>query len=176
MMDTNTLNDIRDIKGLVPVPPAWWPLWVALGVLGLALLGWWLWRRHRRASAEPIRVAAPQPTPYDLAVAALDRLRAANLAVEPFYTQLSAIVRQYIEGRFGLHAPERTTEEFLAQASLPPEQMALLAAFLGEADLVKFARHQPGPEDCERAWAAARKFVEETGTSAPTPGQVGATP
>ena len=37
-----------------------------------------------------------------------------------------------------------------------------LGEFLGESDLVKFARHRPSTEDGERAYTAARRFVEDT--------------
>jgi hypothetical protein len=59
-----------------------------------------------------------------------------------------------------------TTEEFLqaAQASreLPAEYRSRLSGFLGEADLVKFARHVPTAEQGERAYEAAVDFVART--------------
>lgn len=153
-------GDIRDIKGLVPVPMPWW-VWalVATAVVALAAGIWW-WRRRKPAPV--INPATPPPTPFEIALAALAKLRSANLPVEDFYTELSDIVRQFIEGRYGLRAPERTTEEFLAEAQLPAHQMDLLRAFLVECDLVKFARHQPALADRERAFAAVEKFVRES--------------
>ena len=59
-----------------------------------------------------------------------------------------------------------TTEEFLLTTarggSLQPAHRALLGEFLTESDLVKFARHVPTLADSERAYAAARRFVDET--------------
>ena len=82
------------------------------------------------------------------------------------YTTLAAIVRTYVEQRFGLRAPEMTTEEFLGvsarDARLAGSHRGLLGQFLGECDLVKFARHVPTVNDGERALAAATRFVEET--------------
>lgn len=155
---TNAVADIRDIKGLVPVPLAWG--WIALIVVVLVLVGvivWWSRRKKPVATGEtPV-----QRTPAELALAALATLKEQNLPVEVFYTRVSDIIRQFIEGQFGLHAPERTTEEFLVEAKLPAESMTLLGAFLQECDLVKFARHRPGKEDRERAFGAAEKFVRE---------------
>jgi MYXO-CTERM domain-containing protein len=153
----NPTNDIHDIKGVVPVPHSWW--WLAGLVLLLVLAFVW-WRRRRRSST----VAAPVilPSPFELALAALRRLREDGPPVEQFYTRLSDIVRQYIESQFGLRAPERTTEEFLAEATLPAQHMTLLSSFLQESDLVKFARLRPGNNDMERAFAAAEKFVRES--------------
>ena len=59
-----------------------------------------------------------------------------------------------------------TTEEFLLATARDGRLVAahrrLLGEFLVESDLVKFARHLPTIADTERAWAAARRFVDET--------------
>ena len=159
--------DIHDIKGLVPLPLAWgW--WLLLGAVLLAgMAGFWWWRRRRTTTAtESPNAFGPPPSAYELALAALQQLQAENPVVDLFFTRLSGIVRQYLEGRFSLRAPERTTEEFLHEISqnglLSPQHKDLLGAFLQECDLVKFARHQPGDADRQRAFAAAETFVRET--------------
>ena len=162
----NPTNDIHDIKGLVPVPHGWWWLWLLVALIVCAAVAFWLWKRRKKEAFTP---AVPPPTPYEIAMGALQRLREENLPVEEFYTRLSGIVRQYLEGRFHLRAPERTTEEFLYEVSqngaLTPAHRELLGVFLQESDLVKFARHQPEPADQQRAFSAAARFVEETRTS-----------
>jgi len=108
---------IEDIEDVVEMPkPArrWW-LW-ALVVLGVAAVpGAWLLLRSRRAK-ELVRIFRPA---HDLAYARLRALVAENLVeqgkIKEFYERISAILRHYIEDRFDLHAPERTTEEFLAE-------------------------------------------------------------
>src|SRR4029077_9600432 len=92
-----------------------------------------------------------------------------------YYSALSGIVRAYVERRFGVRAPEMTTEEFLLTTArggrLQGAYRALLGEFLGQSDLVKFARHVPTLADSERAWASARRFVEETAAGGlPAPG------
>jgi len=155
----NPTNDIHDIKGLVPVPHNWWWLAAVVALLALAAIAWWLWKRRKPAT---VTMPAILPSAFELALAALQRLRQDSPPVEQFYTRLSDIVRQYIEGQFGLRAPERTTEEFLAEATLPTQHMTLLSSFLQESDLVKFARLRPGTEDMDRAFTAAEKFVRES--------------
>ena len=163
-MDTNRITDIRDIKGLVPVPLGWWWLALLLALVAFAVVAIWLWKRKKPAAAT---IIAPPPTAYEWAIRAMQQLRADDPPVEPFYTRLSDIIRHYLEGRFQLRAPERTTEEFLYEVAqdgtLSPGHKELLGAFLQECDLVKFARLQPEPADRQRAFAAAEKFVEETG-------------
>lgn len=161
-------NDVRDVKGPVAVPRDYRPLWWALaGCALLAGLGVALYRVLNRARRRP---AAPPRPADEVALEALARLRTARLletgAYEPYYVRLSGIVRTYLEGRFHLRAPEMTTEEFLQAAQrapqLAPAHRSLLSQFLTEADLVKFARYQPALEDAERAYTAAREFIEST--------------
>jgi hypothetical protein len=160
--------DVRDIKGPVAVPRDYRPLlWLGAGLLGVGALAALLYRlinRRQRAA-----VIAPRPA-HQIALEALAKLHAARLLEagrhEDFYVRLSDIVRTYLEVRFRLRAPEMTTEEFLQAAQrdpqLAPPQRSLLGTFLSEADLVKFARYVPAANDAERAYSAAREFVQST--------------
>ena len=86
--------------------------------------------------------------------------------IKPFYQRISDILRHYIENRFGLHAPEQTTEEFLglmqASPALPPVYQGLLKEFLQHCDLVKFAEHVPSTEDIQNTFDACKNFIFET--------------
>ena len=83
-----------------------------------------------------------------------------------FYLRLSDIVRHYIEDRFGLRAPEQTTDEFLAALADAPQirgdHQQLLRRFLRQADMVKFAKFMPGADETGGAVEAARRFIEQT--------------
>jgi hypothetical protein len=162
------VKDLRDIKPPRPVPRDWRPFVVVgtglAALLALAVLVRWLRRR-------PQAVPAPPPVPAEVrARQALAELAARGLlergAFKEYYAALSTIVRVYLEERFGLRAPEMTTEEFLLatarNAELTRAQRGALGAFLRESDLVKFARHVPALADAERAFAAAGRFVDET--------------
>jgi hypothetical protein len=108
--------------------------------------------------------------PHEIAYRALEALLARGLIEKRLYREFTAevsdILRRYIEGRFGLRAPERTTEEFLAEAGdgLPVEEerKMILAEFLTHCDLVKFATLEPGEEDVKRTFAVARDFIDAT--------------
>jgi hypothetical protein len=89
--------------------------------------------------------------------------------VERFFVLLSAILRGYIENRFRVHAPERTTEEFLAEASANPAlegHRARLGEFLALSDKVKFARYEPEAADIQSAFDVVKRFVAETSPEA----------
>ena len=140
-----------------------WP-WLAGTLAAATALGGALFVWLRRAEARA------RETAFDRAAARLDRLRRQGLpdaaGLDAWYVELSDIVRRYIEARFGLRAPERTTEEFLAEAGrsaeLSPPHRQLLSAFLERCDRVKFARYRPAADESEEALALARRFLEET--------------
>ena len=161
-------TDIRDIKEAEPISAGWSLFWLlSIATVAAAVLMWGLYRLLNRARAA--RPAASR-LPHDVALAELARLQSRRLPDEgrheEYYVALSAIVRQYIEARFGLRAPEMTTDEFFAAAQrrreLATEHRSALHEFLAEADLVKFARHVPTRERAERAWSAAHEFVVTT--------------
>ena len=159
----------RDIKGAVDVPLETQWAWiiglcVLIAVIGVGAYRWWF---HRPVA--PVIIEAP----HERALRELNELAARDLPnkglVLDFYVLLSDAVRHYVEGRFGIHAPEQTTKEFLTAARHHPQivddHQRLLASFLRAADMVKYAAQRPGPSECERGLDAARGFVRE---SAPT--------
>ena len=86
--------------------------------------------------------------------------------VDAFYVGVSQVLRRYLEERFGLRAPERTTEEFLRDLergdSLARRHRGVLERFLSQCDMVKFAKVVPSPDEHGRAYALAEAFVEST--------------
>lgn len=169
---------IGDIAPPLAKPLSPW-LWVGGGLAALLLLGLglYLWRR-RRLRVVPLPPPLP---PHLIAYQALDRLLATDLLtsgqLKAFFEVLADILRHYIEQRFGLRAPEQTTEEFLAELGrvgdgplvrfgAPPlvahSHQLLLRDFLSHCDLVKFARHTPTRAEAEERVAICRRFVRET--------------
>jgi hypothetical protein len=101
----------------------------------------------------------------ELARLAADDLPARG-EVDAFFVRLSSIVRTYIEGRFGIAAPDRTTQEFIREASCHPDLSGdhgrALADFLRSADMVKFAAARPAADACGDALDRMRAFVDAT--------------
>jgi hypothetical protein len=85
---------------------------------------------------------------------------------EPYYVDLSAILRYYIEDRFHLRAPEQTTQEFLAASSttglFTGDHQQMLSELLKHSDRVKFAQYVPTVPEMERSFSAVLQFVDET--------------
>jgi len=159
----------RDVRGPLelerePLSLSAWLL-IAAGAMVIALIAWRL-LRQRRAAAAIVR----EPPPHEWAEEQLRRLAAERLPqagrVHEYYFRLSDVIRRYIERRFGLMAPERTTDEFLREArrstGLNESHRTRLADFLTAADMVKFARHEPDVAEADAALDAARAFVRQT--------------
>lgn len=158
--------ELKEIAEPVDMPAPWWP-WIVGGIALVALVAALFWWRRRKQFE---RDTVPPPSPHEFAFAELDKLLALGLLekgeAKLFYLRLSNVLRHYIEDRFGLRAPEQTTEEFLAelQRSQPfaPKHNESLQAFLEHCDLVKFAELQPTREEAETTVALCRKFIGET--------------
>jgi len=112
----------------------------------------------------------PPPPAHEVAFAALERVRRQDYVGQgefgAYFVELTRIVRRYLEDGFRLRAPEMTTEEFLTATASDPRLAAghrrLLADFLAQADLVKFARVVPTLPEAQAAYEAARRFVDDT--------------
>jgi len=164
-------GDIRDVKGPRSIARNWWLLWPwAAGLVLAAALGYWVARR-RRAGAAPVKrqTARPARPPHEIAYEALARLESSALLeqgeIKRYHIGVSQIMREYIEGRFRVRALELITPEIVAElveAGVEGEVRAEVQDFLNACDLVKFARHRPGPRECRALLALARRLVDVT--------------
>ncbi|MBN1832336.1 MAG: hypothetical protein JW896_09520 [Deltaproteobacteria bacterium] len=161
---------LNEIKPPVPFPRSFslWT-WAGIGsalVVAVTAVAVVLIRRRKRME----EVWSQRVPAHELAYEELRRLVAEDLVkkgeVKVFYQRLSGIVRHYIENRFGLRAPEQTTEEFLTsletEQKFPGTYRPLLKTFLTHCDLVKFAEHQPGAEDIQKTFDSCKAFIKGT--------------
>ncbi|MFQ6042303.1 MAG: hypothetical protein ACE5PV_15715 [Candidatus Poribacteria bacterium] len=162
-------QDIRDIAEPVKLPVSYtrFILWIVValvliagGVTTLLLL------KRRKKAAEEV----PKKPAHVIAYEQLEELISSGLIeqrrIEEYYVLLSDTIRAYLENRFGLRAPEMTTEEFLDavanDSNLKYEHKTLLSDFLTHCDLVKFARYGPDEGEMKSAYESAKRFVDET--------------
>ena len=125
------------------------------------------------------RSGGPAPESCDAAaLRRLDELGRSGLihedTMDRFYLELTAILREYIEQRYGVNAPDRTTQEFLRDAALAAvltdEEHEELGTLLEHADAVKFARAGVGHDEAMHSLMMAREFITRSGQTGKTTG------
>lgn len=164
-------NDIHPLKAPVHIANPWFWITLAGALILAAIVAWWLWRRSRRPA--PPAAAEPEIPPHEKALERLKEALALLNQPRPFCILTSDTIRIYLEERFDLRAPERTTEEFLEElqtsALLTFDQKKTLGQFLTGCDLVKFARYEPEASELQSIYEVAVRLVEETQPSPPPP-------
>ena len=153
-----TKQGLYDLKPLIAVdksPSKWWKyLLIALLILGgLAyLLYWFIWRKKPLTEAEKIALLPP----YDRAKLALKKLEESdyleNQALKDYYSELTLIIRKYLDEKVYDHSLESTTDELINRLLLLKEANKIdlsietirnIESILKRADLVKFAKGAP---------------------------------
>jgi hypothetical protein len=162
---------LRDIRPPFGIPENYWRMALMIGslVLGIVALAiaYWLYRR-RKQDQSVLRKEILYPA-HEIALEDLHKLLTTdllqNLQYKMFYSELSDIVRRYIERRFFVQAMEETTTELLT--SLKEEQIAsenvnIVREILNPCDLVKFAKYVPVDSETESTVQLVRDFIERT--------------
>jgi len=155
-------------------PPRDWKQIVLIGIAALLALvaGIFLFRYLKsRKTGEPIlpkKVEPPRPA-HEVALEALNALTASNLLnqgeIKEYYIQLSDIIRDYIERRYYISAPEMTTTQVLRemkQQHLEKDSIEMMRTFLSSCDMVKFAKYIPSEAETEKSTALAFELVNTT--------------
>jgi len=168
---------ITDIKGIYRAPIWWWGFlrWIllALGVAGIGVGGYYLitYLQSRMGKREEDAVAAEPLRPAEeVALEKLDIIREQKIwqagQVKEYHTQLTDVVREYIDRRFEVSSAEQTSDETLrAMRPLLSDKKDLyeqLRKMLTLADLVKFAKWTTTPDENEMSLRSAYTFVKET--------------
>jgi len=143
----------------------------ALVVVGVFFLLLRLFRRKRK-EIEDIGTWPSSRSPHEIAFEELDALWDKrfyqNGRIKEYYSELSEIIRRYIQARFKLPALESTSFQLLREIEphLAEENYGALEKILSDADLAKFAKHQPAEEICrhdlEEAYVLVHKTIPQT--------------
>jgi hypothetical protein len=166
--DAPTADDIRDIRGPKGIFPLWQVAALLVGGALLAIGGYAAWRWSRRQGSPRAQQR------FEIALQRLEEIRALMRpsSVREFSIAISDIVRRYIEDEFEVTATHLTTEEFLhdllesSNASLAAHRN-LLAQFLHQCDVAKFAGVGLSMQIMESLHQSARSFVIESSKPLP---------
>ncbi len=164
-----------DVRPPQEVAVRTWRLLYALGAMLLVGgLAYALMRYLNRPKPAELVAAKPKEPLHTRTLAALDKLRGANLPgqgrVQEFYFRLSEILRAYLGERYAFEAMESTSYELMESLrtlhtpGLPVEQ---LKDFCLQSDLAKFARFQSTPDDCKASLEFGYQLVYATSTVTP---------
>jgi len=174
----DTSQDIKDVKPPMSVPITFMDvlpyLLVVIGVAGIFWLVWFIVRKRKRG--EPLIPETPPRPAEEVALEALRSLESEKLwqreKVKEYHSQLTDIIRIYIERRFKIPAMESTSDEILSgftDGMIRREIKEDLKTILIRADLVKFAKSKPVVQENEESMTLSYQFVEVTTQSVPEP-------
>jgi hypothetical protein len=158
-------NDIRPLKEVELMKGGHFFLYIFLILLFAAALGAGFYYLRRSGQREEAPPPPPRP-PREVAIEEIDRLNEKGLIekglIKEFYTEISDIIRKFLEGCYGVTALDRTTWELyyeMRKKRIKREVTDRVRDFLEECDLVKFAKYTPVPEEVRSIIAKAYEIV-----------------
>jgi len=172
-MEVDMEKDIMDISPLIDVPLSFREIlpWL-LGGLGIVLtILLLIYFIRKKKKAEPLIQIRKKPVlpPHQVALDALKSLKSKKLwqtgRVKDYHTELTDIIRTYISDKFKIHATEMVTYEIIEEiesTTISQETRKKLGEMLEMADMVKFAKGNPLPDEQERSMNYAIDFVKDT--------------
>lgn len=142
---------------------------IVIAVIGILYLIYYL-QKHRKTQ-QPVVVEKKKPTVPAIVTARAkladmkDNELWNSLKVKDYYTDLTDIAREYLEGQFEIDAVEMTTDEIMKEVNALDLQDFVkmkLQDTLITADLVKFAKANPSKDENEQSFKDINLFVEDS--------------
>jgi flagellar basal body-associated protein FliL len=184
-VSVDTINQkMYDIKPLINVQKSnsdfWKILLIILLIIGIAggLIYWFLFRKKPLTEEEKVALLPP----YDRALLELKRLENSKYLIQDkykkYYSELTDIVRSYLEEEVHVSALESTTSELIhklellrdaGELKLQDNTIKQFEKILQTADLVKFARSKPPTTVAEQDRKAIEEIVIKTKEALPEP-------
>ncbi len=183
VVDT-TKQKMFDIKPLIKVEKSnaklWWTLlFILLGLLIIGGLVYWFFLRKKPLTEEEKVALLP---PYDRAILQLKELENSRYLIQDeykkYYSELTDIVRSYLEEDAHVSALESTTDQLIEKLELlkdagelqiEEDTIVQFKKVLQTADLVKFAKSKPPTSVAEQDRAVIENIVVKTKEALPEP-------
>ena len=160
---TSALKDIKTIRGVEVLNPVWYWVAGAVLILGLTLLGYWLYRRSKKNK----KVVTPTSnlSPYEEAMQELASLKQFDLTstkeLQQFHIKLIDTLRRYLSRKENNDYLNKTTGDILVAVNnnyRDKDIVTKAAAALRFSDAVKYAKYQPPASDSK----ANQETIKET--------------
>jgi hypothetical protein len=173
-MEVDTANAIFDIKAPIEEPFSivdWLKEnWVWISIVLVLLIGFIVLYKYLKNRPEPvIEEVVPEIPYYITTLEHLEKLKEDKLwqagKIKLYHSEISEILRGYLEKRYQIIALENTTNEImqlLRFKNIQPDLLANLNQTLTLADLVKFAKEKPLSEENDASLIIAFDFVNST--------------
>jgi hypothetical protein len=173
-VSVDTTQAIKPIKGPLKVPLTFKEIlpWLILGLFVVFVIILVLYYLKKRKNAQPVFQFKPtiQLFPHEIAIADLEKLRMKKLwqngKYKEYFSELTEIMRIYIESRYHVMALEMTSEEIIhslrSRQDVPAGDLDALIPVLTLSDLVKFAKVLPLPAESDMSLETALVFVRNT--------------
>ena len=178
-VSVDTTLAIKDIHQPIKVPLTFkevlpYILAVLAVALLVALIVFLIMHYAKKEKPKKVREkVVPKEKAHIIALSRLEALRKKKLweagEIKSYYSELTDIIRDYMENRWQFGAMEMVTPEIMAELErlhLSPENREMMRQILDTADLVKFAKWQPMPTDHDRCFKDAVGFVSATAETA----------
>lgn len=164
------MKDLNDIRPMIEMLPFWEKyMWFFLLILGAVVMGVIIWgvynflNKDRKEKEEEV---IEREDPYERGMRRLEEARVLMVegADKALATELSGVIREYLESGHGMRAREVTTEEFLVEivreGLFKGEIMVELRHFMELCDVAKFAKRGFEGEEREMLYKSAKMFIE----------------
>ena len=171
-----TKQSIYDIKE--PIKEPWtfkeflqkYYLFIIIIILSILLLFFLIKYFRRKKPKEEKAIYIPKEEAHIIALRELNQLKEEKLwqndRVKLYYIKLTDILRKYIENRYKISALEQTSYEIIdslkSETAIEETNIAKLKTILSLADMVKFAKAKPLPNENDKCLKDTFAFVEET--------------
>lgn len=144
-------------------------VWLTLLMLALGGLGYYLFVRYKdnKPIIKKIKIE-PKLPPHQQALQDIERIKADKSLrmTDPkaYYTELTDVLRTYMEERFGFNAMEMTSSEIIDKLRETNDKDSIkdLMYLFQTADLVKFAKHAPLMNENDMNLVNAVDFINQT--------------
>jgi hypothetical protein len=181
-LKVDTTQAIKDVKPPISISLTLAEMMMYLGItLTVILAAYFLyryWKKRQQRKTGEVYVPPSRPA-HILALEQLALLREKKLwqqgLIKQYYSEVTEIVRRYFENRYGFMALEQTTEEIMHALRKHQHAEAVwdeTERLLRRADLVKFAKYQPGIVEHEEMFTVAMDIVDKTASVPAVPVEV----
>ncbi|MDX1767414.1 MAG: hypothetical protein R3294_05135 [Arenibacter troitsensis] len=173
-----------DIKPIINVEKSNGTLWkILLWILGILILAgaalyWFVFRKKPLSEQEKVALLPP----FDRAILGLKQLEKSKYLIQDdyksYYSELTDIVRSYLEEDVHVTALESTTDQLIdklemmkdaGQLKLDNETIQQFKKVLQTSDLVKFAKSKPESSVAEQDRKSVEQIVIKTKEAIPEP-------